>query len=781
MPTYYDENGNPYLDSNGYPVAPPAGAYATTSSTADRIASTQAPTIQGTQPDPKPSYTTIGGVNVPNGDIEGQWNAWRLQNAQQGLQANQAAIGDLSRQSAGVGARTSNIRNGQSGIIQSQTNSDAGYEQQSRDLAAQLTNAGNSANAFDWNALSGYQGQMAGYTQSNNAYMGGLGNLYGQLAAPLQSQTSWAGDLSSQAAGAYADPSSIAAQNNAMGFLSGAMGGSLNYQSQGAQAYADPQAIAAQYQALNQLQGAAAGNLNVTSQAATAQADQNAIDMQSQGLSGLWGIANGNLDIMPWSADPKSWDELQGAKKQYQDVYGGSLDVKPGDLDPEAYAAQKDALSQYSALTTPKLTDAERFIYENERLNAERDERSNREATASGLRQRGMGGSGMELVNSSMANQQVSQNRLLGDLGANAQAINRSMQALQGYGGLSSTMNDQANALGTANANRRTNALGGYSGIVQGEQSLASQMAQANRNRSAQAMGMYTDQTGRLRSQTFDEALARGTAADQVAMTNMNRELQAMGMSADTAGNIRNSSFNEAYSRGIAADNASANNQQTQLQGGIAYGNMANTQRSQSFNEAYSRGTAADQTAQFNRQQSIGVSEWNDQFNQNERDAQWNRGLGYTQTGLRTNELNAANDSRSYDAGQTVNQNTFGRTAMGIGAQDTAATRAHDDSRYTNGLQFDLGNQLVGDENSAFGRQAGITGLGISSNNAGIGAINDIGSSFAGQAAAVTAGTAAERAAALAEKNNPGGLLGTGILGKHDPLNPGNWFRGSIK
>lgn len=716
------------------------------------------------------------GVAFDPNDTESAWYNWQLQNQQRTNAANVGAVNGLSNANAGVGARTSNIRNGQSGIIQGQMNSDAAYEQQTRDLVNQLGGAAGNANNFDWGALAGYQGQTAGNTASNNQYVSQLGGLYGQLANPLQSQTHWAGDLSSQAAGAYADPSSIAAQNNAMGFLSGAMGGSLNYQSQGAQAYADPQAIAAQYQALNQLQGAAAGNLNVTSQAATAQADQNAIDMQSQGLSGLWGIANGNLDIMPWSADPKSWDELQKAKGQYQDVYGGSLDVKPGDLDPEAYAAQKDALSQYSSLTKPELTDAERFIYENERLNAERSERSNREAAASGLRQRGMGGSGMELVNSSMANQQVSQNRLLGDLGANAQAINRSMQALQGYGGLSSTMNDQANALGTANSNRRTNALGGYSGIVQGEQQLASQMAQANRDRSAQAMGLYTDQAGRLRSQTFDEALARGTAADQVAMTNMNRQLAAMGMSADTAGNIRQQSFNEEYSRGIAADNASANNQRTQLQGGIAYGNMANTQRDQSFNEAYKRGSAADQTAQFNRQQSIGVSEWNDQFAQNERDSQWNRGLGMANTGLQANQQNATNDFNAWNSGRITNDATYGRTRDVITANDTANSRQHDDARYTSGLNFDLGNQLVGDENSAFGRQLGITGLGIQANNTGTAGINDIGGSFAGKAASDGAlGTAGAAGAAADVKSRTKGLIGP-IGSASDPLFIPNWF-----
>jgi hypothetical protein len=660
-------------------------------------------------------YDPNWGAAVTPGDTENAWQAWQLQNARDAAAANSASISGLNSASNGVNARTQNVRQGQSGIIQSQMNSDAAWEQQNQDLVNQLSGAANSANAFDWNALGSYQSGLGANTASNNQYVSNLGDLYGQLANPLQSQTHWAGDLTSQAA--IADPQALAAQNQALGFLGGAMNGSLNYTSQAAGAYADPASIQAEYGALGQLQNAANGGLNVTSQAAQVYADPALVAAQQRGVNSLW------------------------------DVSQGANDVRVGQMDPAAYAAQQDALAQYKSLTTPQLTDAEKFIYENERLNAERDERANREAVMSGLRQRGMGGSGMELVNSQLANQQTSQNRLLGDLGANAQAINRSMQALAGYGGLSSTMSQQANELGTANANRRTAAL-----------------------------GMYTDAAGQMRSRAFDEAMARGTAADQVAMSNMNRQLQAEGMSFDAAGTIRNQSFNEEYSRGMAADTASANNQRTQLTAGIGYGNQANTMQQQAFQ----RGAAADQTAQFNRAQSIGVSEWNDQFAQNERNAQWNRGLGMANTGLQANQQNATNLNNSFNAGYLTNQSAFGRTSMALNAQDSANARAHDDTRYTNGLNFDLGNSLVGDENNAFNRQAGVTSMGINATNQGTAAVNDIGQSFAGTAATRSATTQASAAAALADKNNPGGLLGTGILGRHDPLNPGNWFRGSI-
>lgn len=677
-------------------------------------------------------------------------------NARKTANESLGQIAGLQNQSNGIGVRTGNIRSGQSGIIQGQADADAAWQRQTQGIVDRLGQAGAGANAFDAQALSGYQSALGNYTRQNTQSLGGLQDLYGQLANPLQSRTTWAGDLTSQAAGAYADPNSIAAQNEAMGFLSGAMNGSLNYQSQGAQAYADPQAIAAQYQALGQLQDSAAGGLDVQSQAARAYADQGAIDMQSQGLSGLWRIANGSLDSMPWHADPEGYARVQKGLSGLDDIAGGSLNIKPGDLDPEAYAAQKDALSQFKSLTTPELTDAERFIYEHERIGAERDERANREANMSSLRQRGMGGSGMELTNTALANQQISQNRLLGDLGANRGAIDRSMQALAGYGGLSSTMNQQANELGTANSNRQLQARGAYGNLAQQQNALASQMSAANSDRQLQAMGLYTDQAGRLRSQTFDEAFARGSAADQVAITNANRTLQAQGLAFDAAGNIREQSFNEEYSRGIAADNASANNQRTQLQGGMAYGDMANVQREQSFGEAFKRGSAADQTAQFNRAQSIGVSQWQDQFAQGERNAQWDRGMGMTNTTLRTNEANALNDTRSWESGFKTNEAGYGRTRDALTAQDTANTRQHDNARYVGGLNFDLGNQMANDEQSAFGRNLATTGMGIGVKQ---NADTAVGASNKDKAGIVATRSAAQDALDLADRNKETSIL----------------------
>src|ERR1700759_4777252 len=361
---FYDSQGMPYtIDAGGNPIpVQGGGSWGTPQGTT--------PVVQGTMPLPASQTVGYGGVTYDPNDTENAWQAWTLQNALNNQAANNGLISGLNSASAGVGAQTQNVRQGQTGIIQSQMNSDAGFEQQTQDLVNQLSGAASGANAFDWNALGNYQSGLNANTASNNQFVSNLSGLYGQLANPLQSQTSWAGDLTSQAA--IADPQALAAQNQALGFLGGAMNGSLNYTSQDAQAYADPASIQAEYTALGQLQGAANGGLNVTSQAADVYADPALVAAQQRGVDALWNTSQGGND------------------------------VAIGQMDPAAYAAQQDALAQYSALTTPKLTDAERFIYENERQNAERDERSNREAVMAGLRQRGLGGSGMELVTSSL-------------------------------------------------------------------------------------------------------------------------------------------------------------------------------------------------------------------------------------------------------------------------------------------------------------------------------------------------------------------------------------------
>jgi hypothetical protein len=138
----------------------------------------------------------------------------------------------------------------------------------------------------------------------------------------------------------------------------------------------------------------------------------------------------------------------------------GGSDVQNGGLTPEAKQAQLSALSQYGALTSPEVTAKEQFLYEQQRQKQEQEEKASRDALMQDYRLRGMGGSGAELANVLQSGQQNSQERLLGDLGTQAGAVDRSMQALAGYGGLSTQMMAQGNQVDQFNKSQRLQALG---------------------------------------------------------------------------------------------------------------------------------------------------------------------------------------------------------------------------------------------------------------------------------------------------------------------------------
>jgi hypothetical protein len=266
---------------------------------------------------------------------------------------------------------------------------------------------------------------------------------------------------------------------------------------QSASQYAsNPADVAAQRQALQQLQGIASGSLDYQSQGAQAFADPRYIQQQEEILGQLRGVAGGSLDV-----------ESQAAK------------VK---ANPETVALQKAALEKLYALTDPKVTAQERFLWEQLRGATEADQRSNWEAREQQMAQRGLRSGAMQIAGDMMQGQQLGQQRVLGELGIQGQAVGRSQQAL----------------------------------------------------------GMYIDAQGRQRSQEFDEAFAAAAAGDQMAVSNAQRRLQGMGMSADQVNAMRAASFDEAYKRGIAADSASANNQATRLGGSTAAAQQTNAIRS---------------------------------------------------------------------------------------------------------------------------------------------------------------------------------------------------------
>lgn len=596
---------------------------------------------QGLSPADASALATWTTQNVPEGTYA-QWTGYKFDGTAGGPPAPElgpleaakgeytdtvgrdtTALEGLAGTSSQVGNANFDARAGIRDDVTAQGVKNAAYQDKSLGLDNAFGGYAAGLTAEDQARTAQYGVDMSGYTSQNNKYMSDYGDLYGQLATPLQSGVSWAGDLTSQGAQAYADPASIAAQNQALGQLQGTASGALDYQSQGAQAYADPQAVAE----------------------------------QQQGLDQLWSISH------------------------------GSLNVKPGDLDPGAYAAQQDALKQYGALTTPEVTSQERFIYEQARQQQEQDERASRGASLSNMRQRGVGGGAAELVDSSLANQNISQNRLLSDLGAQSTAVQRSMAALSGYAGTAGQMEDQANALGTANSNRSANAAGQY---------------------------------------------AQGTDA------------------------LRNETFDESYKRGVAADDASAHNQATRLQGQVSSGQLATDMRNASFDEAYKRGVSADNMSQYNRTSSIGVAEYNANFNQQERDAQWQRGTDYTNAGLKTDELNAANTGRVYDAGTHLSDTSYNRAKDVTGAyQHTYDVGNADDNEQTDRSIVAHG-QDIDAFNGYYNRASDIVHGQVAIDQWGAGGRADIDTKEGGSAAA---GKAADDAEALAEKNKKISLL----------------------
>lgn len=453
---------------------------------------------------------------------EEQAMSWYTQGYQAQANANkqnQAAIGTLSAQQAATQSANQAAMDNIYGQLGWQDQQNVLLNNQTQALLGQLGTATTNANNFDWGNLGNYTNQINALSASNQGYMNNLGSAYQSMAQPLQSQVSWQGDLTSQAA----------------------------------QAYADPAAIAAQYAALSQLQGIAGGSLDVSLSG-------------NEGYGQLLNYAHGGNQLDPWSVV---------GMKDLKDVYGGSLDLKPGQTDPAAYAAALDAMGKFKDLSTPTVTDAEKLIWETALQNQIQNDRANRQAVNSQLRQRGLSGAGQQIASTALANQINSENALLTSLSANANAVNRAMTALQGYGSMSSNLNAQANQLGEANQNTRMQALGQMSAI-------GANVAEGNANRQFAATGQAA------------------SLYESNAQNNANRRLSGAEASAQTAGQMRQQSFNEAYSRGAAADQTAQFNRAQSIDVAKFNSLYAQDERNAAWNRATDYTSLGLQTNQIN-------------------------------------------------------------------------------------------------------------------------------------------------------------------------------------
>jgi hypothetical protein len=499
-------------------------------------------------------------------------------------------------------------------------------------------------------------------------------------------------------------------------------------------AQSNPADLARELQAYNQLAGAASGNLDQLSQASRAYADAQDIGNQRHAAGMLANAGQGGLDVnldnvheLNRLRDP---DSIGGMSDLYA-ASNGSKDIHVGQEDPAAYAAAVDARNQLQALTNPQVTAQEKLMYELSRQQQEQDERGTREALQTDAQRRGVSGVGTEIARSALGAQQTSRNRMLQDMQANSQAQARAMQALQGYGTISTNMTAQANQIAGANQQTQMNALGQYTGIHANSASVLGQLgannATQNANRQLAAQQAAYDAYATLRAQGFSEEYARGQAYDAMANANANRQLGAMQSQGQMANNMRQEG--DAMSR----YNQGQRQQQSQFSDSYA----ANRQ-----DAAYGR-----QVDVFNGGNTVGRNFMTDQGN-----------LFNATTGVADSNFNTINSSVNTQAGLNgqwlgAQQTTDGQALGALGAKAGI-------------IQTQLGNnQTRAANNTTFGtnavqRQTNLHNLGVEQRGNAAQA-----AAFPGGASVTTNGVGAQSA------STPIGYTGWST----NPNDP-NWF-----
>lgn len=115
--------------------------------------------------------------------------------------------------------------------------------------------------------------------------------------------------------------------------------------------------------------------------------------------------------------------------------------------NPEYVHNMEDVVNRYRDLSTPQVTDQERFLAELARRKFESDDKSSRDAVMQQLATRGLKSGGLVIANQQAAQQQNSQDRMLNELGLNAQAVSRGMQGLAGYSSASAALRNADDAM----------------------------------------------------------------------------------------------------------------------------------------------------------------------------------------------------------------------------------------------------------------------------------------------------------------------------------------------
>jgi hypothetical protein len=544
------------------------------------------------------------------------------------------------------------------------------------------------------NATRANQVLLAGQQAQDDLYAGQLAGLYTQQDANAQA----ANAQSYGALMAYGSGLSAADQNNR------ALYGNL------ANTYAGMSQLDPTHQVANQQAAMAA-----LSQAGLAQSDY-----QRAGLT--------NADFRETTAAQADFARAALQQSSYRNAdqqtagYTNAFQ-QTADSNPEDRANQLAALQRYEQLSaSPEATAQERFLYETQRTNQEQQEKASRDALMNDYRVRGMGGSGMELTSLLAAGQQNSQQRLLGDLGTQAGAVQRQMQALQGQAALSSTMRGQGaqesqfnaaqgNDISKFNANAyneheqfnadQGNRIGMFNADAYNTSSRAN-ADQFNQNQQFNAAGWNQNAQFNAAAMShqndFNANAYNTTALNNAGWANQNSQFNANAFN-------NNSQFNAGQANAVGIANAGFANQNSQYNAGqtnmvnmnnlnqnMAQGQFEDNYRASQQQQAAGRALDLTNTGMtVNRDYTTNLGNYSTQFQGGVRDA-YGRLKDTTEFGAK--------------AGTQINNARRLTTTTGIGINDADAERQLERARQR-GIAVTSGTAgIIGTGTAVAGSQA---------------------------------------------------------------------------
>lgn len=159
--------------------------------------------------------------------------------------------------------------------------------------------------------------------------------------------------------------------------------------------------------------------------------------------------------------------------------------------------AQTRQLSKLEGLSDPSITAEEKLMMEMSRRQTESDLRGQRGAIKNDLQARGVYGSGAEITQNAMAQQEAAQRQALEMLGAQANASKRAMDALHGAADLSSSMRGSSAQESQFRGGAADSASQFNASLKRGyDEWKTKQQAENNRDAVDRAKTAFTGQTG---------------------------------------------------------------------------------------------------------------------------------------------------------------------------------------------------------------------------------------------------------------------------------------------